>query len=73
MSEIINEKDENINFIETSIRETELVEEFLDVNDYESNSLIRMEMNVIEFPIFSKNFMLVKFKESLRFDYVKKL
>ena len=55
MSEIINEKDENINFIETSIRETELVEEFLDVNDYESNSLIRMEMNVIEFPIFSKN------------------
>ena len=38
MSEIINEKDENINFIETSIRETELVEEFLDVNDYESNS-----------------------------------
>ncbi len=55
MSEIINGQDENINFIETSIRETELVEEFLDVNDYESNSLIRMEMNVIEFPIFSKN------------------
>lgn len=42
--------------IETSFREVELVEEFLDVNDYEeSNSLIRMEMNVIEFPIFSKN------------------
>ena len=42
--------------IETSLREVELVEEFLDVNDYEeSNSLIRMEMNVIEFPIFSKN------------------
>ena len=55
MSEIINEQDENINFIETSIRETELVEEFLDVNDYESNSLIRMEMNVIEYTRASRS------------------
>lgn len=46
----------NEEMVESFIRETELVEEFLDVLDYEeSNSLIRMEMNVIEFPIFSKN------------------
>lgn len=46
----------NEEMVESFIRETELVEEFLDVIDYEeSNSLIRMEMNVIEFPIFSKN------------------
>ncbi len=46
----------NENLIETSFRATELIEEFFDVLDYEnSSSLIRMEMNVIEFPIFSKN------------------
>ena len=46
----------NDEMVESFIRETELVEEFLDVLDYEeTNSLIRMEMNVIEFPIFSKN------------------
>ena len=46
----------NDEMVESYIRETELVEEFLDVLDYEeTNSLIRMEMNVIEFPIFSKN------------------
>ncbi len=55
MNDVINNKNNDRDFLETSIRETELVEEFLDVNDYESNSLIRMEMNVIEFPIFSKN------------------
>ncbi len=53
MSKIINSHND---YVEKVMRETELVEEFLDVNDYEeSNSLIRMEMNVIEFPIFSKN------------------
>lgn len=46
----------NDNLVETTFRETELIEEFFDVLDYEtSSSLIRMEMNVIEFPIFSKN------------------
>jgi hypothetical protein len=46
----------NDSLIETSFRTTELIEEFFDVLDYEtSSSLIRMEMNVIEFPIFSKN------------------
>ncbi len=49
MSKIINSHND---YVEKVMRETELVEEFLDVNDYEeSNSLIRMEMNVIEFPI----------------------
>lgn len=45
------------NHIESTTRKTELVEEFLDILDYEQSdsSLIRMEMNVIEFPIFSKN------------------
>ena len=53
MSKIINSHND---YVEKVMRETELVEEYLDVNDYEeSNSLIRMEMNVIEFPIFSKN------------------
>ena len=43
----------NENLIETSFRATELIEEFFDVLDYEnSSSLIRMEMNVIEFQIF---------------------
>ncbi len=46
----------NENLVETTFRATELIEEFFDVLDYEtSSSLIRMEMNVIEFPIFSKN------------------
>lgn len=67
------EKYENFYMEETSyIRKTEVIEEFLDVNDYESENgnLIRMEMNVIEFPMFSKN-PKVKKNQALKYYFSK--
>lgn len=57
--------------VEVTERKTEVIEEFLYVNDDDNNnSLIRMEMNIIEFPTFTKN-PRVKKDQALKYYYSK--
>lgn len=73
MVEISKTKEYDLVQVETSIRNIELIEKFLDVDEYDDssdNSLVRMEMNVIEFPMFSKN-PKVKKNQALKYYFSK--
>ncbi len=73
MIEISKTKEYELVHVESSIRNIELIEKFLDVEEYDDssdNSLVRMEMNVIEFPMFSKN-PKVKKNQALKYYFSK--
>lgn len=62
--------DPSFNYVETKQIKRTIVEEFVDIDESlkeleKNNELIRMEMNIIEFPIFSKN-------RALKVDQIRK-